>query len=97
VSDFYLVKLSAHGNVIELSDGPHSDCKGVEQALYLHQNIGLTDEGTRYGCAEVIITDVEPKGHGANEEALGRCRMMMDRYKPRKPVKGGKTQKRKNQ
>ncbi|WP_192246157.1 hypothetical protein [Mesorhizobium silamurunense] len=67
-TQFWLAELDQYGNA-KLTDGPHSDRAGVEQASYLMQRLGL-DRGKKYACAEVILTEVEAKSHGANEEAL---------------------------
>jgi len=65
---FWLAKLDQHGNP-KLTDGLHDERQGVEQAIYLFSRLGL-GKGDRYACAEVVITDVEPGAHGANEDAL---------------------------
>lgn len=65
---FWLAKLDQYGNPT-LTDGPHSNRDGVEQAAYLLNRLGLTKE-RQFVCAEVALTDVEPKAHDANEEAL---------------------------
>jgi len=65
---FWLAELDPYGNPT-LCDGSHADRKGVEQAAYLLNRLGLS--GTRrYACAEVILTPVEAKPHGANEDAI---------------------------
>jgi len=53
----------------KLSDGSHDDRKGVEQAAYLLNRLGL-DKKRRFACAEVILTPVTAAAHGANEETL---------------------------
>lgn len=65
---FWLARLDQHGNPT-LVDGSHRDRAGVEQALYLFRSIGLGN-GESYTCAEVILTGVEARSHGANEEAI---------------------------
>ena len=65
---FWLAKLDQYGNPT-LTDGPHDERPGVEQALYLFRRLGL-GKAERYACAEVVITEVEPTPHGANEDAL---------------------------
>lgn len=67
-TQFWLAELDQYGNA-KLNDGPHSDRNGVEQAFYLIGRLGL-GKGKVYACAEVILTPVEAKSHGANEEAL---------------------------
>lgn len=65
---FWLARLDQYGNPT-LVDGAHDERAGVEQALYLFNRLGL-GKGERYACAEVIVTDVEPGAHGANEDAI---------------------------
>lgn len=65
---FWLARLDQYGNPT-LTDGPHDERTGVEQALYLFRNLGL-GRGNSYACAEVVLTDVEPVSHGANEDAI---------------------------
>lgn len=65
---FWLAKVDQYGNPT-LTDGAHSDRAGVERAIYLFGRLGL-GKGNTYRCAEVILTDVEPKANGANEEAI---------------------------
>lgn len=66
---WWLVELNQYGGPGELSDGPHSDRSGVERAAYLLGRLGLV-RGRKFGCAYIEITDVDPKAHGANEDAL---------------------------
>ena len=65
---FWLAELDQYGNA-KLCDGPHSDRAGVEEAAYLHERLGLK-RGRKFACAEVLLTPVSPKPHGANEDAL---------------------------
>lgn len=65
---FWLAEIDQHGNPT-LHDGSHDDRAGVEQAAYLLTRLGFS-KGKRYACAEVILTEVEAKPHGANEDAL---------------------------
>lgn len=65
---FWLARLDQYGNPT-LVDGAHDSRAGVEQAMYLFKNLGL-GKGNQYACAEVIITDVEARSHGANEDAI---------------------------
>lgn len=67
-TQFWLAEIDQHGNA-KLTDGPHSDRAGVEQASYLFERLGL-GKAKIYACAEVILTSVEAKSHNANEEAL---------------------------
>lgn len=65
---FWLAEIDQHGNPT-LCDGSHSDRAGVEKAAYLFNCLGLSKE-RRFACAEVILTEVDAKPHGANEDAL---------------------------
>lgn len=65
---WWLAELDQHGNP-KLTDGPHDDRGGVEQAAYLLWRLGLV-RGRRFACARVELGDVEAKSHGTNEEAL---------------------------
>lgn len=65
---FWLAELDQYGNP-RLVDGSHGDRSGVEQAAYLFSRLGL-GKGKQYACAEVILTPVEEKSHGSNEDAL---------------------------
>lgn len=67
-AQFWLAQLDQYGNPT-LTDGPHDNRGGVEQAIYLFKNLGL-GKGKQYACAEVTITEVEARSHGANEEAI---------------------------
>ena len=68
-TQFWLAKLDRHGTP-DLIDGAHSTRNGVEQAAYLFARFGLA-KGERLACAEVIVTEIDAKPHGANEEAIG--------------------------
>lgn len=65
---WWLAALDQYGNA-RLCDGPHDDRAGVEQALYLLQRLGLA-KAPKYAAAEVMLTEIVPQPHGANEEAL---------------------------
>ncbi|BCH33170.1 hypothetical protein MesoLjLc_51000 [Mesorhizobium sp. L-8-10] len=65
---FWLAELDQYGNP-KLVDGSHETREGVEQAAYLFSRLGLGND-KRYACAEVHLTEVTAKAHGANEEAL---------------------------
>lgn len=65
---FWLATLDQYGNPT-LADGSHSDRAGVEQAVYLLNRLGLS-KGRTFACAEVHLTPVSPKPHGANQEAI---------------------------
>jgi hypothetical protein len=65
---FWLARLDQYGNPT-LIDGAHEARSGVEKAMYLFDRLHPS-EGNRYACAEVIITPVDAKQHGANEGAL---------------------------
>lgn len=67
-TQFWLARLDRHGNPT-LVDGAHERRSGVEKAMYLFTRLNLS-KGESYACAEVIITPVEAKSHGANEEAI---------------------------
>lgn len=72
-TEWWLVTLTEPHGIIELTDGPHDDRSGVEQAAYLMRGLGL-QRGARYAAAEVRMTEVKPKSHGANEEAIRTVR-----------------------
>ena len=65
---FWLAELSIHGNPT-LVDGAHSSREGVEKALHLFKSFGFAKDRI-FACAEVIVTEVEAKPHGANEDAI---------------------------
>ncbi len=65
---WWLAEIDQHGNP-KLTDGAHQDRAGVEQAAYLIGRLGLTRD-RKFACAEVTLTPVEAKSHGANEDAL---------------------------
>lgn len=63
---FWLAELDQYDNP-RLCDGSHEDRAGVEQAAYLLNGLSRS---RRFACAEVILTPVQPKPHGANQEAI---------------------------
>lgn len=65
---FWLAEVSAYGYAKPI-DGPHDTREAVEETMYLFQRLGL-ERGRRFCCAEVLLTPIEAKPHGANEEAL---------------------------
>jgi hypothetical protein len=65
---WWLARLDQYGNPT-LCDGAHSTREGVERALYLIKGLRL-DRGDRYAAVHLFVSDVEPKAHGANEEAI---------------------------
>lgn len=65
---WWLADIDQYGNA-KLTDGPHNERSGVEQAAYLLKRLGLAKD-RRFACARVELTDVEAKPHDANEEAL---------------------------
>ena len=67
VTQWWLASLDQYGNAT-LADGPHSNRRGVERAFYILQRLNLT-KGS-YACARVVLTNVEPKSRGVNEDAL---------------------------
>ena len=67
-TQFWLARLDQYGNPT-LVDGAHEARSGVEKAMYLFKRLHLA-KGESYACAEVIITPVEAKAHGANEDAI---------------------------
>lgn len=67
-TQFWLARLDQYGNPT-LVDGAHAARSGVEQAMHLFNRLSRT-KGEQYACAEVIITSVEAKPHGANEDAI---------------------------
>ena len=68
-TQWWLASLDQYGNA-KLCDGPHGDRSGVEQAMYLFRSLGLERAAGGYAAAEVRLTAVEPKAHGANEDAI---------------------------
>lgn len=65
---WWLAETDGYGNPT-LSDGPHSDRAGVEQAAYLIKRLGLT-RGRTFVAARVELSSVKPAAHGADEDAL---------------------------
>jgi hypothetical protein len=65
---WWLAETDGYGNPT-LSDGPHSDRDGVEQAAYLIKRLGMT-RGRTFAAARVELSAVTPAAHGANEDAL---------------------------
>lgn len=65
---WWLAEIDRYGNP-KLCDGAHSTREGVEEALYLHQCLGL-GKGKRYAAAQVLLTEIEAKPHGADEGAI---------------------------
>lgn len=65
---FWLAEIDQYGNP-KLIDGSHDDRNGVEQAAYLINSLGL-GRGKTYACAEVHLSPVVPKPHGADEDAI---------------------------
>ena len=65
---FWLAELDQYDNP-KLCDGSHDDRAGVEKAAYLLGRLGLAGK-RRFACAEVILTQVTPEPHGANEDAI---------------------------
>ena len=76
---WWLVRLGPHGNPT-LSDGPHDDRVGAEQALYLLNRLGLSKD-RRYAVARIEMTEAVPNPKGANETAL--CALNEMGLKPR--------------
>lgn len=69
---WWLAECDAHGNP-KLTDGPHSDAKGVRRALYVINGLGLRRERPMVAC-RVEMFEVVPDGEGCNESALSDMR-----------------------
>jgi hypothetical protein len=74
--DWWLALKGPHEYAKELLDGPHSDRAGVEKALYLIRGMGLAGD-RKFCCVRVEQTEVEPKPHDTNHEALEICRKVI--------------------
>lgn len=75
LTEWWLVKVDGYGTVMELSDGPHEDRKGVEQALYLYRSFGLIDDSCRnYCCASIACSRVEAKNHDVRGKSVADLR-----------------------
>lgn len=77
---YWLAEVDQHGNPT-LVDGSHDKPSGVEQAMYLLRKLGLAKAGQKYGMAKVVITDVEPKSHGAHVGSIEACNIMLEHAK----------------
>lgn len=73
--DYWLAEVGLYGYATELTDGPHANREGVEQALYLIRGLGM-ERGRQFCCVRVEQSDVEAKPHSTNEGALGDCKNM---------------------
>jgi hypothetical protein len=76
MADWWLAELSQHGYASELLDGPHSDLQGVEQALYLYEQLGFA-RGRKFCAAKVEHFPVSARQHDTNQDALGACQEMI--------------------
>lgn len=62
--EYYLAELRP-GQSADLTDGPHGDRSGAEQAFTLFHSLDcIKTEGRKFAIAEVILT--EPKGDDSN-------------------------------
>lgn len=64
---------------VELLDGPHSEPKGVREAKYIIQGIGL-DKGKERNYVMVTIEDISQGQIDVNEEAIEQNRQVVERY-----------------
>lgn len=73
---WWLAELDQHGNP-KLVDGAHDERAGAEKALAIISGLGF-NRGRRYACARVELTEVQPNATGVNQDAMDRCRTMVD-------------------
>ena len=72
---WWLVTLDQHGNP-QLIDGAHDSREGADQAMYLHQSLGLTSHkqnesgGVCYAVARIELSEPKPTSRGVNHEAV---------------------------
>lgn len=67
---YYLGKLTPHGGIASLSDGPHDEAQGAHEAYYLHQRLGLLQKGVRYAVVKCELFTPVPDSSNVNEGAL---------------------------
>ena len=75
-TQWWLATVSDSHGITTLTDGPHDSREGVEQAAYLMRALGL-QHGDKYAAAEVRLTEVTPKAHDVNNDAVNACREML--------------------
>lgn len=79
-TQWWLAKLDRYGNPT-LVDGMHSERDGADQAFYLYQRLGYTNENSRYAVCRVELFDPCPNKEGVDEEALGICAALLANYR----------------
>lgn len=79
IVDWWLGELDQHGNP-ELIDGPHADVPGVEQALWLIENLGMR-RGRNLVGLRIEQFEVKPVAHNVNHEATAACRTILENQK----------------
>jgi hypothetical protein len=67
---WWLGKLDRHDNVVELTDGAHSEAAGAHEAMYLLNRLGLTNKDTKYAVVRCEIFKPIPDGSRVNQDAL---------------------------
>ena len=75
-TQWWLATIHDGNGITTLTDGPHDSIEGVEQAAYLMRALGL-QHGDRYAVAEVRLSEVTPKAHDVNHDALAACKEML--------------------
>lgn len=73
---WWLAELDQHGNPT-LIDGAHSERAGVDKAMALYNGLGFSP-GRRFACARVDLTEAQPSNEDVNQDAMARCRTMID-------------------
>lgn len=69
-NQYYLGKLTRHGGIASLDDGPHDEEQGAHEAYYLLQRLGLLKKDAEYAVVRCEISAPRPDSSGVNEEAL---------------------------
>ena len=83
VVQYWLAELDQHGNPT-LTDGPHSNAEGANQAAYLIEAMHLGQRGRSFAVARVELFECVPTSKGVNHEAVRLCREAVDRRPERK-------------
>lgn len=65
---WWVAELDRYGNP-KLTDGAHSNREGCEQAIYLMNRLGLSND-IRHAICRVEINPPVAAPHGANEDAI---------------------------
>lgn len=87
--DWWLAEVSQYGYASKLTDGPHSNRAGVEQAAYLIRGLGLQGD-RKFCCVRVEQTDVEPKRHDADKVVMEEVALLVAKTQVAKPKLGGR-------